>query len=307
MIRIENLTKYYDTTCALENVNLEINKGDIMGLLGPNGAGKTTTLRILTCYLKPTSGTIHVKDFNIHDHQLEIKKLIGYLPENAPLYKQMLVYDYLTYISDLWEITREKQEKRIHELADLCGLNEVMHRSIDELSKGYKQRVGLAHAMMSDPEILVLDEPTSGLDPNQRIEVRDIIKEIGKYKTIIVSTHILPEVEATCNRVVIIDKGTIRADDRTENLKRTNMISLILKNARFDDARSTLESINGIEKIRKTGTDGDTIELEIECSSREDIRPIIYREVKNKDWIIIELKQVSTSLETIFRKITREV
>jgi ABC-2 type transport system ATP-binding protein len=307
MIRIENLTKYYNTVCALENISLEISKGDIMGLLGPNGAGKTTTLRILTCYLKPTSGTIHVKNFNIHDHQLEIKKLIGYLPENAPLYKQMLVYDYLTYIADLWEISREKQKKRIHELADLCGLNEVMHKSIDELSKGYKQRVGLAHAMMSDPEILVLDEPTSGLDPNQRIEVRDIIKEIGKYKTIIISTHILPEVESTCNRVVIIDNGTIRADDRTENLKKTNKISLILKNARFEDVRSTIGSIKGIEKIHKTGTDGDGLALEIECNSEEDLRPMIYHEVKNREWIIIELKQVSTSLETIFRKITREV
>ncbi|MBN1697318.1 MAG: ATP-binding cassette domain-containing protein [Spirochaetales bacterium] len=307
MIRIENLTKYYNTTCAVENVSLEINKGDIVGLLGPNGAGKTTTLRILTCYLKPTSGNISVKDFNIHDHQLEIKKLMGYLPESAPLYKQMLVFDYLTYIADIWEIDKDKQEKRIHELADLCGLNEVMHKSIDELSKGYKQRVGLAHAMMSDPEILVLDEPTSGLDPNQRIEVRDIIKEIGKYKTIIVSTHILPEVESTCNRVVIIDKGTIRADDRTENLKKTNNINISLKNARIDDVKSALASINGVEQIRKSGGDADIMDVEIECNTKDDIRPAIYQAIKSRDWILVELKQVSTSLETIFRKITREV
>lgn len=212
MIRFENLTKYYGDVCAVDSVSFEIGKGEIVGFLGPNGAGKTTTYRVLTGYLQATSGTIKVKDYDIHEHQLEIKRLIGYLPESAPIYHDMLVYDYLCYIADIRGVPVEGKLSHIKELADLCSLNEVMHKTVSQLSKGYRQRVGIAHALMGNPEILVLDEPTSGLDPNQIAETRDIIKRIGKEKTIIFSTHILSEAQATCTRFVIINKGKLVAD-----------------------------------------------------------------------------------------------
>ncbi|MBW1997968.1 MAG: ATP-binding cassette domain-containing protein [Deltaproteobacteria bacterium] len=218
MIHVENLTRYFGDLCAVDHINLEIQKGEILGLLGPNGAGKTTTLRMLTGFLRPSSGTIRVKDYTVEENSLEIRKLLGYLPESAPLYHDMLVYDYLDYVARMREIDGKNRLSRISQMAETCGLKEVMHKPIGELSKGYKQRVGLAHAMMKDPEILVLDEPTSGLDPNQIIEIRGIIKQIGKEKTIIISTHILSEAEATCDRVVIINQGKIVADGTMEEL-----------------------------------------------------------------------------------------
>ena len=221
MITIKNLTKYYGDLCAVNNVSFEIKKGEILGLLGPNGAGKTTIYRILTGYLRPTSGTIKVKNFNIHDHLLEIKKRIGYLPEAAPVYHDMLVFDYLDYVADIRGVDKGKKLSHIRELAELCSLNEVMHYAVQELSKGYRQRVGIAHALMGDPEILVLDEPTAGLDPNQIVETREIIRRIGKKKTIIFSTHILSEAEATCDRVVIINQGRIVADDTIDGLRKS--------------------------------------------------------------------------------------
>jgi len=219
MIKVENLTKYYGDLCALDKVNFEVKKGEILGLLGPNGAGKTTTYRILTGYLSPTSGNIHVKDYDIYENQIDIKRLIGYLPESAPIYPDMLVFDYLNYVADVKGVEKKKKISHIKELAELCSLNEVMHMTTSELSKGYRQRVGIAHALMGDPEILVLDEPTSGLDPNQIAETREIIKRIGKKKTIVFSTHILSEAEATCDRIIILNDGKIVADSRLSDLR----------------------------------------------------------------------------------------
>ena len=227
MIKVENLTKYYGDFCALNGINFEVKKGEILGLLGPNGAGKSTIYRILTGYLRPTSGTIKVKDFNIKDHQLEIKRLIGYLPESAPIYHDMLVYDYLEYVANIRAVPAAKRLSHIRDLADLCSLNQVMHKTINELSKGYRQRVGIAHAMMGDPEILVLDEPTIGLDPNQIVETREILKRIGKEKTIIFSTHILSEAEATCERIIIINRGEIVANDNLEKLREATKSTAI--------------------------------------------------------------------------------
>ncbi|MFC2169732.1 ABC transporter ATP-binding protein [Acidobacteriota bacterium] len=221
MIKIENLTKYYGDLCAVDRASFEIKKGEILGLLGPNGAGKTTIYRILTGYLRPSSGTIKVKDYNIYDHLIEIKKNIGYLPEAAPIYHEMLVFDYLNYVADIRGVDKNKKLSHLKELAELCSLAEVMHKTINELSKGFRQRVGIAHALMGDPEILVMDEPTSGLDPNQIAETREIIKRIGREKTIILSTHILSEAEVTCDRVVIINQGKIVADDKINNLKKS--------------------------------------------------------------------------------------
>jgi len=238
MIKIKNLTKYYGDLCAVDHVSFEIKKGEILALLGPNGAGKTTIYRIITGYLKPTSGNIEVMDYNIYDHIMEIKNKIGYLPEAAPIYKDMLVYDYLDFIADIRRIPKDKKMAQIKELGDLCGLNEVMHMIIDELSKGYRQRVGVAHALMGDPDILVLDEPTAGLDPNQIIETREIIKRIGKKKTIIYSTHILSEAEATCDRIVIINKGKIVANDTLEGMRKS------LKEESFENIFMTLTKGN---------------------------------------------------------------
>ena len=238
MIKFDNLTKYYGDLCAVDHVNFEINKGEVLGLLGPNGAGKTTIYRILTGYLQPTSGNVLVKDFNLTENQLEIKKLIGYLPEAAPIYHEMLVYDYLDFVADIRGVAKNKKLSRLRELADLCSLNAVMHMTIAELSKGYRQRVGIAHALMGDPEILVLDEPTSGLDPNQIVETRDIIRRIGKEKTIVFSTHILSEAEATCDRIVIINQGRIVADNTVEGLRKE------LKLDSFEDIFSKLTKGN---------------------------------------------------------------
>lgn len=310
MIEINDLTKYYGDLCALDHVSLTIEKGRILGLLGPNGAGKTTAMRILTGYLSPTSGTVVAKGLSISDNMLEIKKMIGYLPESAPLYQDMLVFDYLSYVAEIRGLGRGEMISRIKELSDICGLREVMHRSIHELSKGYKQRVGLAHAMMSDPEILVLDEPTSGLDPNQIVEIRDIIKKIGREKTVILSTHILSEVEATCDRVVVINRGKIVADGSTEELRKNSEseYSLWVK-LRGADERKAMEILSAVGGVRETLVEdraGGDLSLRLLCGTPEDIREKIYRRIRETDWVLLEYRQESKSLEKIFRELTKE-
>ncbi len=311
MISVQDLTKYYGNVCAVDRISFEIRKGEILGLLGPNGAGKSTTLRILTCYMQPTEGNITVKDFNIHDHPLEIKRLIGYLPEMAPLYHDMLVYDYLGFVAGVRQLDRDKTDSRIRELADLCGLREVMHRSVHELSRGYKQRVGLAHAMLGDPEILVLDEPTAGLDPNQIVEIRDIIKEIGKEKTVVLSTHILSEAEATCDRVVIINRGKIVADGSTDTLKQEAgndyKIHLSMQQADFESVRSAFSSIREIGDVTRREESNGTLNLCLSCKAGRDVRPDVYQVIKQNDWILVEFLRESRTLENIFRELTKEL
>jgi ABC-2 type transport system ATP-binding protein len=310
MIEIDKLTKYYGDVCAVDQIGFEIRRGEILGLLGPNGAGKTTTLRMLTCYMQPTSGNVTVKGLNILEHSLEIKRLIGYLPEAAPLYPDMLVYDYLRFVADVRELEGKKKDARIRELANLCAVNEVMHKSIHELSKGYKQRVGLAHAMMSDPEILVLDEPTSGLDPNQIVEIRDIIKEIGKEKTVILSTHILSEAEATCDRVVIINKGKIAADGTTEDLKKEAgneyRVNISVEGADFERVQGALQAVSGVKEATLTNAENGVIDFYLSCQAEKDIRPEIYKVIKENDWVLLEFHKQTRTLETIFRELTRE-
>ncbi len=307
MVQIKGLTRYYGQTCAVDNLNFEIPKGQILGLLGPNGAGKTTTLRILTGYLQPTSGTIYVDGIDVREDPLGVKKMIGYLPESSPIYPDMIVFDYLIFIAEMRGLDKDRQIDRIKELAEICSLTEVMHKTVMNLSKGYKQRVGLALALMSDPDILVLDEPTSGLDPNQIVEIRSIIKEIGKTKTIIFSTHILSEAEATCDRVVIINSGAIAADGATEVLKSseggTSLISLTLQKADQDDVESVLNGFTGIQETA-FDTSGDALDVRLSCT--EDIRAVLYGEIKKKDWILLEFKQERKSLEHIFRELTKD-
>jgi ABC-2 type transport system ATP-binding protein len=310
MIHVENLTKYYDDVCAVDQINLDVQKGEVLGLLGPNGAGKTTTLRMLTGFIRPTSGSIRVKDYDIDENGLEIKKLMGYLPESAPLYRDMLTYDYLHYVADIRELGSEKKLPRIRHLADVCGLNEVMHKPIGELSKGYRQRVGLAHAMMDDPEILILDEPTSGLDPNQIVEIRDIIKKIGKEKTVILSTHILSEAEATCDRIVIIDRGQIILDDSTSHLKQSAngecFINITLKNAEPKSVVANLGAMDGVKTVMPTGDSADAVHLKLTCRSSDDLMERIYRKIRQTEWVLLEFHQETRTLENVFRELTRE-
>ncbi len=310
MIHTEGLTKYYGSQCAVDHIDLDIQRGEIIGLLGPNGAGKTTTLRMLTGFLRPSSGLIKIRDYNIDDNPLEIKKLMGYLPESAPLYHEMLVFDYLNYVADIRDIENSKKSSRIGQLAELCGISEVMHKPVSALSKGYKQRVGLAHAMMDDPEILILDEPTSGLDPNQIVEIRDIIRRIGKEKTIILSTHILSEAEATCDRVVIINRGKIAADENIETLKDMSskdfLINVSLKYAEPGDVRAEFEKVEGIDEIIDDREDEGVARFILRCGSNIDPREEIYSRIKKKDWILMEFHHEIQTLEKVFRDITRE-
>lgn len=312
MIHVEKLTKFYGSFCAVDQIDLDVSRGEITGLLGPNGAGKTTTLRMLTGYLAPTSGTIRINDLSIDDDALAVKKLIGYLPESAPLYHNMLVYDYLDYVAGIRGMQSRRKAERIHELADLCGLSGIMHKTVGELSKGLKQRVGLAHAMMEDPQILILDEPTSGLDPNQIVEIRDIIRRTGREKTVILSTHILSEAEAACDRIVIIDKGRIAADGSTESLKQgsggEHTIHLSLLGADFEEASRAIGAIDGVSRVERVeGANVDELRLRIFAGGPDRLRERIYACVKATDWIMVELTQEGKSLEKIFRDLTREV
>jgi ABC-2 type transport system ATP-binding protein len=310
MIHVENLTKNYGDIAAVDQINFEIQKGEILGLLGPNGAGKTTTLRMLTGFLQPSAGTIRVKELDIDRHPIEIKKIMGYLPESAPLYHDMLVFDYLNYVADIREIPPDRKFARLRELGDLCGLNTVMHMPIAELSKGFKQRVGLAHAMMSDPEILILDEPTSGLDPNQIVEIRDIIKRIGKQKTVVLSTHILSEAEATCDRVVIISRGKIVADGDIDKLKQsagdTSLIHLTLQRADSDAVRQKLSATAGVKEVVRLDAVNGQLRITLSVPSTRDLRGEVYRTVKQTDWELLEFYQESRTLETVFRELTKE-
>jgi ABC-2 type transport system ATP-binding protein len=310
MIRVENLTKNYRDLCAVDQIGFEVRKGEILGLLGPNGAGKTTTLRMLTGFLKPSSGSIRIKDYSIDSEALEIKKIIGYLPESAPLYHDMLVYDYLRFVAGLQGLDSARSTSRLKELGALCGINEVMHQPVSELSKGYRQRVGLAHAMMNDPEVLVLDEPTSGLDPNQIVEIREIIRRIGAQKTVIFSTHILSEAEATCDRVIIIHRGKIAADSSTARLKETlggrNRIHLTLEHADAAEVEKTLAELPGETRLERLEPADGRLSVLLSCDTSVDPRADIYRRVKHSDWVLLDFHQEARTLEAIFRELTKE-
>jgi gliding motility-associated transport system ATP-binding protein len=316
LIEVQNLTKYYTDFCAVDNISLTVQPGEILGLLGPNGAGKTTTLRMLTGFFKPSSGSIAVNGLEMGRDTLKIKSLIGYLPESAPLYHNMLVYDYLAYVAKIKGLRDPViREARLRELSALCGLSAIMGKPISTLSKGLKQRVGIAHAMMTDPAILILDEPTSGLDPNQIAEIRDIIRSIGKEKTIIFSTHILSEAEATCDRIAIVNKGKVVADDTTAQLKknatRSSFIRLSVQGPTESQALELLKNIDTALEINPVeALEHNMVSFEIrdpnDRSNPTDIRSRIYLKIKETDWIMTELAKESQALEKIFRELTRE-
>ncbi len=303
MINVQGITKQFGDITAVNNISFSIREGEITGLLGPNGAGKTTTLRMLTCYLKPDKGEITIGRYNVEDNPVEVQRIIGYLPESAPVYNDMLVYDYLSYIAEV----RGMGQSKINEMGGLCGINEVMHMNIGELSKGYKQRVGLAQAMIHDPEILILDEPTSGLDPNQIIEIRNLIREIGKKKTIILSTHILPEVEATSDRVIIIDRGSIVADDRTENLQSKSggekQVLVSVSGTDYPALSRELSKLSGVTGVEEVAG-SEFVSARVTAGAAAEIRPDIFRMVSGKNWILYEMTQEHRSLERVFRELT---
>jgi ABC-2 type transport system ATP-binding protein len=306
MINVNNLTRLYGEFKAVDDISFVINEGEITGLLGPNGAGKTTTLRMLRCYLQPDKGSIVVDGKNAIDEPLEIKKMIGYLPESAPLYGEMLVFDYLMFVSEIRGIAGTES---IMKVAEMCRIKDVMHKSINELSKGYRQRVGLAHAMIHDPKILILDEPTSGLDPIEIVEIRELIKELGKKKTVILSTHILSEVEAACDRVIIINKGRIGADDKTKLLGASGEDSrtiIKLSGTDYDSLKSEVMNISGVTKINHLD-DRELLAAELFSDRNTDIRPELFKLAASKGWIMYEMKQEQISLENIFRELTERV
>ena len=318
MISVQNLSKHYGATRAVDQVNFDIDRGEIVGLLGRNGAGKTTTMRILTAYLAPTSGSARINDLDVLEHPVAVRRLIGYLPEFAPLYQDMLPHDYLRHVIKIRGLRKDIGKHRLEELTDLCGLREVMHQPFRELSRGYKQRVGLAHAMIGDPEILILDEPTSGLDPNQIVEIRSLIREAGTKKTVIFSTHILSEAESTCDRIIIIDQGKIVADDTTGKLKadaRGNfVIRCTLLGATVREITSHLKPLPDVKRVGRAadspGTSPpqpatpqrDPIDIRIVC--RGDAREAIYAKIKEKSWILLEFGREEHSLEETFRDLT---
>jgi ABC-2 type transport system ATP-binding protein len=308
MIRIKNLTKKFGELKAVDDVTFDVHTGDILGFLGPNGAGKTTTVRIVTCYMFPTSGEVEVDGLNVFEHSLEIRRKIGYLPENAPLYSEMDVLDYIRFVMSVREVSKDRWNQRTKEIIDICGLGPVINRNIGELSKGFRQRVGLAQAMVHDPEVLILDEPTSGLDPNQIAEIRGLIKELGKEKTVILCTHILPEVETTCGRVLIINEGKIVADGSPTELQSSfrgkEQIYLELK-APAEDAPDKLASLENVEKVEKLEANGEKLRrFNIECAKGVDLRERLFRLAVENNWVLLEMRQKQASLEDVFRQLT---
>ena len=307
MIHIEQLTKYYNELCAVDRVNLDINKGEILGLLGPNGAGKTTTLRILTGFLNPTSGTVRVNGYNIEEHLLKIKGLIGYLPESAPLYYNMLVFDYLNFVADIRGINVSQKLSRIRELANLCGLNEVMHKSIGEMSKGYKQRVGIASAILHQPRILIMDEPTEGLDPNQRAEIRKLVKNLAKGHTIIISTHVMQEAQAVCSRMIIINKGKLVADGTVDKLSReARGEHTLIVEAEGDGVEPSLRNLAGANHVDTEIIRPGMLRAKIIVDKSVELQPEISRIAREKNWTIWRLAEEEQKLEDIFHKLTSE-
>jgi len=301
VIELINLTKRYGNFTAVDDLSLSIGSGGITGLLGPNGAGKTTTMRMITGYFPPSAGKVIIDGINISFDPVAVKKMTGYLPESAPVYGDMLVYDYLKYIASVHSI---KGSERIDDTSSMCGLSTVMGKKISNLSKGYKQRVGLAHALIHDPEILILDEPTNGLDPNQIIEIRNLIKEIGKKKTVLLSTHILSEVEASCDRVIIINKGKIAADEKTADLsakfKAGNSISAEIKYADESNVKNALKAFCGSVEVFY---ESEGI-LKVNASSERDIREALFNCAKTNGWVLLSLEKEKNTLENIFKDLT---
>lgn len=309
MVKVENLTKRYGDVVAISNLSFEIEKGEIVGFLGPNGAGKSTTMRILTGFIPPSEGKVEIAGYDVLEDSLEARKQIGYLPENAPLYLDMDVEGLLKFCAELKGVKKEDRKIQLEKILNETGLVEVRKKIIKKLSKGYRQRVALAQALVGDPEFLILDEPTITLDPKQVIEIRKLIKELGKKRTIILSTHILSEVSAICDRVIIISKGKIVASDTPENLTSSlgNIERVIVKiKGPIEEVLPHLQSIPDVKKAEeKEKIEDDVATFAVESEKGLDLRKIIARETINKGWDLLELKKEAMELEDVFLKLTK--
>jgi len=306
-IEVQNLTKEYGSQKAVDDITFRVKTGEVLGFLGPNGAGKSTTMKIITCFIKPTKGTVKLDDYDIHQNPLEVRRKIGYLPENTPLYTDMSIIDYLTFTAELQQMDHSAIPQRIREMVDVCGLGPERHKYIGELSKGYRQRVGLAQALIHDPEVLILDEPTTGLDPNQIVEIRDLIKEIGKEKTVMLSSHILKEVEATCDRIIIINRGKLVADGSTRELReRASGAGRLLVEIKTGNGQNgvkdALLSLSSVAKVSDS-TDGNGL-WKIDSKPDYPVREHIFNLCVEKKWILLQLTPVESSLEDVFRELT---
>jgi len=308
MISASHLSKSFGSTLAVNDVSFEVTRGEVLGFLGPNGAGKTTTMRILTCYHPADSGTATIAGFDVFENPLEVRKLIGYLPENNPLYMDMGMVDYLEFIAKVRNIISSKRKEKIKHVIELCGLREELGKDIGELSKGFRQRVGLAQVLIHDPDILILDEPTIGLDPTQIIEIRELIKRIGKEKTIILSSHILPEVSATCDRIIIIHQGEIVGSGTPEEMaskaKGGEIIYITIRGP-LQEVQAKLEAMKRVKEFKKIGEKEDGLtQFEIKSDIGIDLSEELFFLVSQNGWSLTELRKETANLENIFLQLT---
>ena len=307
MIEVQDLTKRYGPTVAVSGVSFEAQKGEVLGFLGPNGAGKTTTMRVITGYLPPSSGKVRVAGYDVVEEPLEAKRRTGYLPELPPVYPDMTVVEYLAFVARIKGVPRREIKKRIDETSERVAITDVQARQIGKLSKGYRQRVGLAQALIHNPEVLVLDEPTAGLDPKQIIETRELIKNLAGQHTVVLSTHILPEVSKTCQRVVVINAGKIVAvgtpDELTRRLQGYETV-LITAEGPADEIRERLQRVSGVNMVEPRGTSDGPVTFEVHSEKGKDVRAELARVVVESRWRLLELKTSGLSLEDIFLKLT---
>ena len=305
MIEVQNLSKSYGPVQAVRSISFQVSQGEVVGFLGPNGAGKSTTMKLMTGYLPPNGGTVLVDGLDIREDALPVRQRIGYLPESTPLYPDMVTYDYLEFVASMRGIPAGDRAGRIRAMTNACGLHDVLSKRIDALSKGYRQRVGLAQAMIHDPPILILDEPTSGLDPNQIVEIRDLIRKIGRERTVVLSTHILSEVQASCDRVIIIDQGDLVADGTPEELRSSlsggEQVLITLLDSE-EDVANILGSWE-LAEVTEHGTD-DNGETCFMLSSANDIRADLFRLAVQHNWTLTGLHRKSKNLEDVFRQLT---
>ena len=312
MIKVTGLTKRYARNVAVDNISFEVEKGQIVGFLGPNGAGKTTTMRVLTCFLPPTAGTASVAGFDVLDQPLEVKRHIGYLPEAPPVYPEMEVSEYLSFVGSLKGLKGADLAKRVDEVAGRCAIADVKKKLIGKLSKGYRQRVGLAQAIIHNPDVLILDEPTAGLDPNQIIETRKLIRDLAGAHTIILSTHILPEVEQTCDHAIIINKGKVVAKDSVTNLQNRvrGAESVVIavegrdETLESPDVQKRLESVAGVSRVVPRDHHGNLLTFEVESLKERPIRGDLARAVVEAGWNLNELRSAAMTLEEVFLELT---
>ena len=298
-ISVKNLTKYYGDQAAVDNISFEAKNGEILGFLGPNGAGKSTTMKIITGFIPASEGVVEVCGHNILEHPMKVRQLVGYLPEHNPLYLDMYVKEYLDFVGKVYKI--ETRKARIEEMIEMVGLQREQHKQIGALSKGYRQRVGLAQAMIHNPAVLILDEPTSGLDPNQLEDIRALIKKIGKEKTVMLSTHIMQEVEAVCDRVIIIKNGVLVANESASSLQQSSETQVVYVEFEGSVSRNQLAKISALRKVEEVGTNSFLLEANLD----NDIRKVIAQYAKEKDLLILTLRKEEKTLEEVFKELTK--